>query len=93
VLRRVYAAAVAAGLRADNPAIGIHARPKTEQGTLATRRYLVRHHRRSGLGTLPPDAVALVEAYARAGASIVIAGPGGAGKSTLLWFESLGSIS
>jgi Type II/IV secretion system protein len=58
--------------------------PETEQVTLAIRRYVVRHHRLSDLGTLPADAVSLVEAYARAGASIVIAGPGGAGKTTLL---------
>ena len=58
--------------------------PETEQVTLTIRRYVVRHHRLADLGTLPSEAVALVEAYARGGASIVTAGPGGAGKTTLL---------
>jgi pilus assembly protein CpaF len=58
--------------------------PETEQVTLTIRRYVVRHHRLADLGTLPSEAVALVESYARGGASIVTAGPGGAGKTTLL---------
>jgi pilus assembly protein CpaF len=58
--------------------------PETEQVTLTIRRYVVRHHRLADLGTLPSEAVALVEAYARGGASIITAGPGGAGKTTLL---------
>ncbi len=52
--------------------------PETEQVTLTIRRYVVRHHRLADLGTLPSEAVALVEAYARGGASIITAGPGGA---------------
>ena len=58
--------------------------PMTEQVTLVVRRYVVRHHRLGDLGTLPPAAVELVEAFARSRASILIAGPGGSGKTTLL---------
>ncbi len=58
--------------------------PMTEQVTLVIRRYVVRAHRLGDLGSLPPAAVALVERYARDGASFLIAGPGGAGKTTLL---------
>ena len=41
--------------------------PETEQVTLTIRRYVVRHHRLADLGTLPSEAVALVEAYAGRG--------------------------
>ena len=58
--------------------------PETEQVTLTIRRYVVRHHRLADLGTLPSEAVELVEAYARSRASMLIAGHGRSGKTTLL---------
>jgi pilus assembly protein CpaF len=58
--------------------------PQTEQMTLVIRRYVVRHHRLADLGSLSPEAVELVRAYARSRASVLIAGPGGSGKTTLL---------
>src|SRR5712692_8753769 len=48
--------------------------PETEQVRLTIRRYVVRHHRLADLGTLPSEAVAVGEGYARGGARIVTAG-------------------
>ena len=58
--------------------------PRTDYVTLVLRRHVVRHHRLPELGTLPPDAVELVERYVRAGASVIVAGPVASGKTTTL---------
>jgi pilus assembly protein CpaF len=58
--------------------------PQTDHVTLVLRRHVVRHHRLAELGTLPPDAVQLVEQRVRAGASVIVAGPVASGKTTTL---------
>lgn len=58
--------------------------PRTDHVTLVLRRHVVRHHRLAELGTLPIQAVELVEDYVRAGASVIVAGPAASGKTTTL---------